>query len=278
MVLSSIHHMRLQHVCVFLIVLTFSWTGLKAQEVISTWPFAEKIGWRGLQTNFGASGGGVYVFRSLDHLKSVSNPEHYAKIDQLKHNPASVNTHKVMQVYGIFVPFRNAKNYWISATEWQTGLEFQLDRQNEEIIQPVYGSFEAKNNSLLWKNRLLFQQKFLSPNIKIYAGPMAGISLMPGYSFKIGKYAPNSKAEDPTYNEQYVLSSARFILAGGFAAGLKINLSCRFNFHFDYEYQAAKYMMDKGALDFTMHGFALGVTYKFMKPDPITGEETSPFW
>ncbi|MBI1221213.1 MAG: hypothetical protein GC180_01310 [Bacteroidetes bacterium] len=134
------------------------------------------------------------------------------------------------------------------------------------------------NRNLFFSNKLLAEVK-IAKNLKLYAGPQFKFTLVPYERLELAKFEqPNSFGFRTRYIGVEQLNATLFALGYGVNAGLKINLSCRFNFHFEYQYYAIYRTMKVGTLSNSYNGFSMGIRYKFIKPDPQEGNESRPFW
>ncbi|MDX5320534.1 MAG: hypothetical protein LPK45_05515 [Bacteroidota bacterium] len=263
------------------------------EEPVSTWNFANNIGWKGIELQFVAAEGSNAFFHSPEELASFTVANQLATLNNhmLFINPRSYRTNflfakaRTLNIHGIFLPFRASKIKFIRHLEWQTGMEYHLGSPKEyyDFIDKDFKSYpfvvQLYNRNLFFSNKLLGEFK-IAKNIKLYLGPQFKFTLVPFERLELARWETKGKSG---LIDKYIgieqLNSTRFAVGYGFNGGMKINLSCRFNFHFEYQYYTLYRIMQVSHLSMGYHGLSMGIRYKFTKPDPIEGDkEYSPFW
>ncbi len=258
---------------------------VNAQEQVSTWSFADNIGWKGLELSYNIYGGSQPYFKDIRDLEKYVDATSWVNSPVTIPNPLTLFTfptfYKSLSIHAVFVPFREAKSRYISKMEWHSGLEFQFGSPGtyfELNGQPYKIRFHQRN--LMFNNKLFLEQR-ISKNLKLYGGPNFKLSLVPVESLEIAEFdnERNRKAGfGIKYDPVVSFNQTLFSMGGGLSLGFKLNLSCRFNINFEYQYQYLYRYMQVGKLNTTYSGGSVGIRYKFIKPDPNDKEITSPFW
>lgn len=274
--------------CMLLLPLFIPFNAGAQNENVSTWGFANNIGWKGIEVHYVAAIGSDAFFNSAADLANYTLPDQQAALNQ--HMPYINNFRlaegflyaetRSLNVHGIFLPFRKSKFNFIRRIEWQTGFEYHLKspRENYELDGNEW-AVQLYNRNLFYSNKLIAEFK-IAKSIKLYFGPQFKFTLVPLERLELALWENKGQ---PGLFDKYLgveqLNSTRFAVGYGYNAGMKINLSCRFNFHFEYQYYSLYRFMQLGDLSMGYHGFSMGIRYKFIKPDPEDEEkEYSPFW
>lgn len=268
-----------------LTVLLFSVLRVIGQEQVSTWSFANTIGWKGLEISYGIFQGADPYFKNIETVEQYADQTEWANSSVQAPNPFPYyyfpSAYKSLSIHGIFVPFRDSKSKYISRIEWQSGLEFQFGSPGAEFEFNYHPhKIRLHNRNLLFNNKLLVEQR-ISKNVKLYGGPNFKFTLIPSERLEIASF--NTQKNSTTgfgvkYDPITLLNQTQFALGGGLSLGFKFNLSCRFNINLEYQYQYLHRDMQVGALNTSYHGGSIGIRYKFIKPDPNDEEITRPFW
>ncbi|MHB1278369.1 MAG: hypothetical protein ACYC1Q_08215 [Bacteroidia bacterium] len=250
------------------------------QEQISTWPFAEKIGWRGVQLQFGFLQPFEGQRYSNDLFIRLAKSSEKARIKgELAgaYDNAFATTNLVsIRLSAIFLPFRERENLWLKKSEWQSGFEFtgayamvSLD----DSISSSWHYYNALNNSLYWYNNWQFEHRLLFNNVKIYAGPGLALTIAPSYQFYSDAYTSYS------YSGKQAINHGKFGFNFNVTAGIKVSLGCRTNLYVEYQFYNQNWVMEGDFLSQSMDGFGLGLRYKFNKPDRSKETPKTPvFW
>jgi len=256
-----------------------------SQEQVSTWSFADNIGWKGIEVSYSIVQGANPYFKDIAEIEQYADPVEWANAPIQVPNTFPYyyfpSAYKSLSLHGIFVPFRDSKSKYISRIEWQSGLEFQFGSPGAEFEFNYHPhKIRLNNRNLMFNNKLLIEQR-ISKNVKVYGGPNIKFTLIPSEHLEIASF--NSEKNNSTgfgvkYDPITRLNQTKFALGGGLSLGFKFNLSCRFNINLEYQYQYLHREMQVGALNTTYHGGSIGIRYKFIKPDPNDEEITRPFW
>jgi len=266
-------HLRIQLV----LVLICGFIPSFGQEQVSTWPFAEKIGMRGVQMQFGFIKpfekdkiDNSYFVRLAPSDKQV---KHLMNLGDKSVGELDDYGFNSIRLTAIFLPFRKSSNSWLKKSEWQTGLElenhFSLVRTPDPNSKySIYYSFE--NNSLFWYNSWFLEHKFFFNNVKVYGGPGAAVSLIPQYQFTAGY----------TLGPDELIDRGHFGFNLNMTAGMKVSLGCRINLYAEYQYYYQAWYLTNGQIGQNMRGLGLGIRYKFNKPEPREPQEKDKpvFW
>jgi len=276
---------QLKQTIVFFILCFYSGSTAYAQEQISTWGFAQNIGWKGLDMSYGILGGYPSYIQDLPTLQKYSDPEIWMDVENQL--PDTFNyldisaLYKPLSLYGVFVPFRNAKSKFISRIEWHAGFELQLASPGS-IYEYNYHDFKVRmhNRNLLLNNKLFVEQR-ISKSIEMYGGPNLKFTLIPSEHLELAKFDytyNNSTGFGVKFIPESRLNQLKFAFGSGLTLGFKFNLSCRFNIHLEYQYQYMYRLMKFGTFSTSYHGGTIGIRYKFIKPDPNDEDSKNPFW
>jgi hypothetical protein len=262
-----------QRICFVMLLLLVVRSDVHAQEQVSTWPFAERIGWRGVQFQFGV----LRPFKAQryqnDMFVRLAKPEEKTGIskdlESAFENAFAARTTVGLRLSAIFLPFRKSENSWLKKSEWQTGLEYTGTYASIRLTyggrfnhaNGTYGSYEAVNNSLYWFNNWQLERKLFFNNVKIYAGPGFAFTLIPAYHFYYDGYKTN------IYSGKEPINHGKFGFNFNAMAGIKISLGCRVNLHVEYQFYNQNWVMERDFLSQSMGGYAFGLRYKFNKPE-----------
>lgn len=243
------------------------------QEQISTWPFAERIGWRGVQFQFGV----LRPFKAQRYTNAMfvrlANPAEKTRIstdlESAYENAFAARTTVSLRLSAIFLPFRESENPWLKKSEWQTGLEYTGTYASIRLTyggrfnyaNGTYGYYNAVNNSLYWFNNWQLERKLFFNNVKIYAGPGFAFTLLPAYHFYYDGF------DTSIYSGKQPINHGKFGFNFNATAGIKISLGCRVNLHVEYQVYNQNWFMEHDFLSQSMGGYGFGLRYKFNKPE-----------
>lgn len=258
------------------LLLFFALVKSYGQEQISTWPFAEKIGMRGVQFQVGFLSP-VHKPSNVNDLIIKVSPEEYknrSTSELLNPNTAEspMNGFAQLRLSAVFLPFRHNANSTLKKAEWQSGLEFLAHsnfiysrNSNDDYVCQYF----LNNRSLYWYNSLFIEHKLLFNKLKIYGGLGLGVTLVPNYYIT---------REDLLEMQQ--VNTAKFGCTPNATAGLKLSTGCRTNLYLEYQAYEQVWFMEGITLARLDHGLSFGVRYKFNKPEPTESEEKGNpvFW
>lgn len=256
--------------CIFLLISSRS----AGQEQISTWPFAERIGWRGVQFQLGFLQPLEKQHYSNDLFVRLAKQSEKARVtgellntdDNAFNYAATVS----LRLSAIFLPFRESENPWLKKSEWQSGFEYTGSNAFTSLKDTSTSSgnytsywnyYHARNNSLYWYNNWQLERKLFFNNVKIYAGPGFAFTILPSYQFYSDSYIGN------IYSGKQAINHGKFGFNFNATAGIKISLGCRVNLHIEYQFYTQNWVMEDDFLSQSMYGFGFGLRYKFNKPE-----------
>lgn len=256
---------------VFLLLIPLFSSG---QEQISTWPFAERIGWRGVQLQFGFLQPFKAQSYSNDLFVRLANQSEKARIateltrtDDNAFNYAAIFSFRLSAV---FLPFRESENVWLKKSEWQCGFEYAGSNSFTSLDDSIGSSwnysntwhyYHASNSSLYWFNNWQVEHRFIFNNVKLYAGPGFSFTILPSYQFYSEHYTTT------IYSGKQMINHGKFGFNFNATAGIKISLGCRVNLHVEYQFYNQNWIMERDFLSQSMDGFGFGLRYKFNKPE-----------
>ncbi len=256
--------------CIFLLISSRS----AGQEQISTWPFAERIGWRGVQVQFGFLKPFDEQSYSNDLFVRLAKPSEKARVAgellDADDNAFNYDATVSLRLSAIFLPFRESENAWLKKSEWQSGFEYTGSSAFTSLHDTSASSgnytsywhyYHASNNSLYWYNNWQLERKLFFNNVKIYAGPGFAFTILPSYQFYSDSYIGN------IYSGKQAINHGKFGFNFNATAGIKISLGCRVNLHVEYQFYNQNWVMEDDFLSQSMDGFGFGLRYKFNKPE-----------
>lgn len=263
------------HLQLLLCLLLFSTSVLRAQEQISTWPFAERIGWRGVQLQLGflqpfegqRYSNDMFVRLAKQEEKGgISTDLAYAYQNE---NAFASRTLVSFRLSAVFLPFREKENVWLKKSEWQSGFEYtgafatvRLGYGGRfDYMNGTYGYYNAVNNSLYWYNNWQMERRLFFNNVKIYAGPGFAFTIIPSYHFYYDGY------DLGIYTGKMPINHGKFGFNFNATAGIKVSLGCRVNLFVEYQFYNQNWVMENDFLSQSMDGFGFGLRYKFNKPE-----------
>lgn len=253
----------------------FSSLGYSQEEQLSTWNFANKIGWRGVELNLGGFVPMKNQGYTTDYFWKIAPTSYQDEIkkdikqkgdtDPLATSVIAIN------LKGIFLPFRNSSKRFLRKMEWHTGLTYQHEEashftRNENNSYTLY---EFVENSVYFTNGLFIESKSFLSRVKLFAGPGLNLALVPDRTVR--RYTSIDK-------NSLVLSSGKYSFQSFLNVGLKVSLGCRFNIQASYILTQNNWFLDRSFETKTYSGFQMGLRYKFNKPEKQDIERGAPFW